>query len=80
MTARSIRSGAAALALLALAACGERPQTMDAAAKKSDTAPWARSDAANPAFAAAGWKGGDQAAWDAQIRARNQAQNDYAPR
>ena len=71
---------AAAAAMLALAACGERPQILDASAKRSDTEPWVPSDAANPAFAAPGWKGGDRAAWDAQIRARNQAQNDYAPR
>jgi hypothetical protein len=80
MMARPILSGAAVMLLIALTACGERPQTMDVAAKRSDAAPWAHSDAANPAFAAPGWKGGDRAAWDAQIRARTQGQNDYAPR
>ena len=80
MTARVTIAAAAAFVMLAMVGCSERPQTMDASAKKADAAPWAHSDVANPAFAAAGWKGGDQAAWDAQIRARNQAQNDYAPR
>jgi len=36
------------------------------------------SNAAEPAFAAAGWKStGDKAAWEQQIRQRGQAQNDY---
>ena len=35
------------------------------------------SSAAEPAYAAPGWKAGDKAAWEAQIRQRNQAQNDY---
>ena len=64
----------------ALAACGEKPQTMDgASARKSDEPAWAVSNAADPAFAAAGWKStGDKAAWEQQIRQRGQAQNDYA--
>jgi hypothetical protein len=67
-----------ALAMLLIAGCGEKPQTMDASAKKRDAPPWSASDAAEPAFAASGWKGGDKAAWEAQMRARNQAQNDFA--
>lgn len=68
--------GGAALAL-SLAACGEKPQTMDMGAKKADGQVWAKSDTANPAFYASGWKVGDKTAWEAQIRQRNQAQNDY---
>jgi hypothetical protein len=66
-----------AAVLQALAGCGEKVQTMDASARRTDSQPWDVSSAANPGFAAAGWKGGDQAAWEAQIRQRNQAQNDY---
>jgi hypothetical protein len=66
------------VAMLLIAGCGEKPQTMDASAKKRDAQPWSPSDAADPAFAAAGWKGGDKAAWEEQMRVRNQAQNDYA--
>jgi hypothetical protein len=37
------------------------------------------SNAADPAFAATGFKPtGDKAAWEQQIRQRGQAQNDYA--
>jgi hypothetical protein len=64
---------------LALVACGERPQTIDSAlARTSDEPAWAVSNAADPSFAAAGWKTtGDKAAWEQQIRQRGQAQNDY---
>jgi hypothetical protein len=66
-----------AIAVLALTACGEKKQTMTGAGKKSDPAPWVVGSSANPAFTAAGWKGGDKAAWEEQMRQRNQAQNDY---
>ena len=58
-----------------LAGCGEKPQTLDPSAKGPDAAPWAAS-ASSPYYAAE-WKGGDKAAWEAQIRTRNQGQNDY---
>ena len=75
-----VRAGvvaAVAVASLALAGCGEKKQTMTGAGKRSDSAPWVVDSSANPAFAAAGWKGGDKAAWEAQMRQRNQAQNEY---
>jgi hypothetical protein len=78
------RSGVLAVAVtvlgaaLMLAACGEKPQTLNAASKKPDAEPWSAYASANSAFFAPGWKGGDQAAWEAQIRTRNQGQNDYA--
>ena len=59
-----------------LAGCGEKPQTLDAKAKGPDAAPWSTS--ASSPFYASDWKGGDKAAWEAQIRTRNQGQNDYA--
>ena len=61
-------------AVIVLAGCGEKAQTASASTKKADGKPW---DATASANLAPGWKGGDQAAWDAQIRQRNQAQNDY---
>ena len=72
-----LKAGVAA-SLIALAACTEKPQALGEAGRKVDTAGWAVSDGAKPGFAASGWKGGDKAAWEAQLRARNQAQNDYA--
>ena len=65
---------------LSLAGCGEKPQKMNASAKKVDAEPWTSSDTANPAFYAKGWTVGDKTAWEVQIRQRNQAQNDYSPR
>ena len=66
------------LATLLLAACGEKPQHADASTRKVDEPAWTTSTSAEPAFAAKGWKGGDKAAWEQQLRQRNQAQNDYA--
>ena len=64
----------AALAALAftLAACGDKPQT--AGTKKSDAKPW---EGAQASFTEQGWKAGDQASWEAQMRARAQSQNEY---
>lgn len=69
---------AAALVLIAaggvlLAGCGERAQELQA--KAPDAAPWSGKPTA---FAGtSGWTGGDQAAWEQQIRTRNQNQNEY---
>ena len=68
-----IRTTALGLALILLAGCSEKPQT--AATKKSDEKPWA---SARTAYAADGWKGGDQAAWEQQLRNRSQSQNEYS--
>ena len=59
-------------AAILLGACGERAQT--ASHRKSDTKPW---DGAQSAYAAPGWKTGDQTAWEEQLRKRSQGQNDY---
>jgi len=65
-----------AVALLALAVmgCGEKAQTAGAG-KKADAKAWESSQAA---YLASGWKGGDQAAWEAQMRSRAQGQNEYS--
>ena len=60
-------------ATLLLAACGEKAQT--AATKKADSKPW---EGAQPAFMASGWKAGDQAGWEAQMKSRSQGQDEYS--
>ena len=64
--------GALASALL-LSACAEKPQT--AATKKFDAMPW---DGSQTAFAAPGWKAGDRASWEEQLKTRSQGQNEYS--
>jgi hypothetical protein len=67
-----------AATLVVLAACGERVQTLPAGgAKKADRPPWQTTD---NGYVAPGWTPGNEASWDAQIKKRAQAQNDYAPR
>ncbi len=68
-----------ALVALGLAACGERPQTLDHVngQKKLDTPAWSAEHSANPQFVARGWERGDQAIWEKQIYQRNQLQNEY---
>jgi uncharacterized low-complexity protein len=63
----------AAVATLALGACGEKPQTAGTT-PKSDTKAW---EGQASAHAADGYKGGDKAAWEQQLRQRAQNQNDY---
>jgi PBP1b-binding outer membrane lipoprotein LpoB len=59
---------------LALAGCAEREQT--ASGIKSDAAPF---NGTNHPYVAAGWKPGDRASWESQLKVRTvQGQNDYA--
>ena len=75
MIGRSAASGLVVLALL-LAACGERVQTTTVGGeRKSDTKSW---DANNSVYLAPGWTPGDKVSWEAHLRARAQAQNDFA--
>ena len=71
-----------ALALV-LAGCGEKPQT-NAEGVKHDAPAWsgtangAHKEGGGTAFTASGWKVGDKAAWEAQIKTRGQnGQNEY---
>ena len=59
---------------LALAGCAEREQT--ASGIKSDQQVY-QGTGKQPPFMAAGWKQGDRAAWEQQIKVRTQGQNDY---
>ena len=75
-----MRHGAtAALGLvvaLALAGCAEKAQTVASGSeKKVDVPGW---QPGNSVYLAPGWTPGDRASWEAQLRTRAQAQNDFA--
>jgi hypothetical protein len=57
-----------------LAACSERSQALGEGRDHGDAAPWGGS---KHGYMASGWTAGDQASWQKQIKARNQAQNEY---
>jgi len=64
----------AAAAALALAGCAEKEQ--NASGIKSDTASF---QGTNRPYVAGGWKPGDKASWEQQLKVRTvQGQNDYA--
>ncbi len=58
-----------------LAACGQADTSNAKAPKKHDGKAWENGDAA---YAAKGYKAGDEANWDQQLRTRAQNQNDYS--
>ena len=63
----------ASLAVVALTACGEKPQI--GAGIRSDAAPFAGTGSN---FMEPGWKAGDKTSWEAQLKARQQyGQNEY---
>ncbi|WP_442908428.1 hypothetical protein [Hydrogenophaga sp. SL48] len=67
---------ALAAAALALVACGETPQDLTGQGVKQDGAPYA--GVGSSQYAQAGWKVGDKASWEQQLKARAQyGQNDY---
>ncbi|MBO9512906.1 MAG: hypothetical protein J7549_02225 [Variovorax sp.] len=66
-------------AALLLAACGERPQT-NAHGVRVDSPPWSGTGAkpnTGTAFTAPGWEPGNRDSWEAQLKVRNQRQNEY---
>ena len=72
---RTILVLTAAAAALALAGCAEREQT--ASGIKSDAEPYTGTSK-QPPFMAAGWKQGDRANWEQQLKVRTvNGQNDY---
>ena len=72
---RAVWRVAALLAVaVAVSACGESTSGSKST-KKADGKAW---EGAGPTFAASGWKPGDKASWDEQMRVRVQLQNDYA--
>jgi uncharacterized protein YceK len=58
--------------VIVLSGCGETPQT--ASKRKADVQAW---QGAHNAYNAEGWKAGDQASWEQQMRSRAQGQNEY---
>lgn len=61
------------VAAVTLAACGEKPQVLGGT--RQDTASF---QGTGMPFTAPGWKAGDKASWEAQLRTRTQnGQNDY---
>ncbi|NWG74296.1 MAG: hypothetical protein HXY24_06765 [Rubrivivax sp.] len=73
-TTTTLRAAALAAACAALVACGET-STADQTVRKSDSP--AYQGAANP-YVAGGWKPGDEASWEQQMRTRAQGQNEYS--
>jgi len=71
---RVLLAAVAASLVAGLTACVERPQT--ASGRKSDAKPW--QGAVDDPYVVSGWKAGDQASWEEQMRLRAQTQNDYA--
>ena len=64
---------AATAALVALTACGEKPQTIGGNSKVAPAYAGTGSRYMQP-----GWKAGDKASWEAQLKARQQnTQNEY---
>ncbi|MGZ5181566.1 MAG: hypothetical protein ACXWC2_13865 [Ramlibacter sp.] len=62
-----------AAAALALAACGEKPQTLGENQRRDQPA----FQGTGLAFQAPGWKAGDRGAWEQQLKGRAQGQNEY---
>ena len=65
------------MAALALAACGEREQTVNqGGVRKSDAKAWQGAQSAS--YSVPGWKSGDKDSWEAQLKTRaQQGQNEY---
>lgn len=65
-----------ALPALLIAGCGDPDQSKTADnTNRGDSPPW---QGTKNGFAVQGWNGGDKAAWESQMRARSQTQNEYA--
>ena len=81
-TARKLILAVAALAVAAgLSACGEREQVIvykqGKYQGKPDTKPWENEPGAS-LYTTSKWNKGDQASWEAAVRARNLGQNEYS--
>ncbi|WP_066266268.1 hypothetical protein [Hydrogenophaga palleronii] len=76
MMRRLTLSVAIAASLLALSACGEKPQEMTAAGVKHDAAPY--QGVGKSQYVSSGWTAGDKTSWEQRLKARAQyGQNDY---
>ena len=77
MTIRRLTlSSLLAAATLVLSACGDKPQEMNGAGVKQDGAPY--QGVGQSQYTQTGWKPGDKASWEQQLKSRAQyGQNDY---
>ena len=64
---------AVAVSIAALAACAERPQTLESGVKVDVQA----FEGTGTPYATPGWKQGDKASWEQQLKVRTQTQNEY---
>jgi hypothetical protein len=65
-----------AAAVMMLAACGDKPQTV--AGVKSDVAAYQSVPGPGKVYIVPGWQAGDKTAWEQQLKTRTQAgQNEY---
>lgn len=76
---RRVHAGlSSSLVAVLLAGCGESVQTIPVAGdKKADARSFQITD---NGYIAPGWTPGNESSWDAQLKKRAQAQNDFAPR
>ena len=65
---------AAVAGAAALSACTEKPQTLSSGVKVDAAA----FQGTGLPYAVPGWKQGDKASWEQQLKTRTQNQNDYA--
>lgn len=71
---RPVLLGAVMAAVAALAGCGEKPQTLGGV--KNDVPAY---QGADNKFVAPGWKPGDKASWEQDLKTRAQnSQNEYS--
>jgi uncharacterized lipoprotein YajG len=61
-------------ALMTLAACTEKPQTLNSSGTKLDAPAF---QGTGMAFTVPDWKPGDKTSWEAQLKTRTQNQNEY---
>ncbi len=66
---------AALSAVVMLAACGEKEQVATKGERKPDAKGFS---GASPSYTAPGWKAGDEAGWQQQLKQRAQSQNEHA--
>jgi hypothetical protein len=70
-----LRTFLALCSMVALVACGEKPQTLGSSAKQDAAA----HTGTGKAYVESNWKQGDKTSWESALRARAQnGQNDYA--
>jgi hypothetical protein len=76
MGSRFLLSIGMAVSVLGLAACGDQPQELTGQGVRQDSAPY--QGVGTSQYAQGGWKPGDRASWEQQLKTRAQyGQNDY---